>query len=47
MYGHPNRVHVRPLVSVPWVVFEQAPPVDVGAEATSVTEKLEALGYVE
>jgi hypothetical protein len=47
MYGHPNRVHIGPLVDVPWVVFEQAPPVDAGVEATSVTEKLEALGYVE
>jgi hypothetical protein len=47
LYGHPSRVHVRPLVEVPWVVFEQAAPVSEGDTAESVSEKLEALGYVE
>lgn len=47
LYGHPNRVHVRPLVEVPWVVFEQAPPMADGDAAEGVQDKLEALGYVE
>lgn len=47
LYGHPNRVHVRSLVEVPWVVFEQATPVAEDEVARSVDEKLEALGYVE
>lgn len=47
MYGHPNRVHIGPLVDVPWIVFKQPSPIDVKKRATSVTEKLEALGYVE
>ncbi|MFC7196169.1 hypothetical protein ACFQL4_18545 [Halosimplex aquaticum] len=47
LYGHPNRVHVRPLVEVPWIVFEQAPPVEADDAADGVQEKLEALGYVE
>jgi len=46
LYGHPNRVHVRPLVEVPWVVFEQAAPVSQAETAEGVEEKLEALGYV-
>lgn len=47
LYGHPNRVHVRPLVEVPWVVFEQPAPVGREETAESVDEKLQALGYVE
>lgn len=43
--GHPNRCHIDPLVKVPYERFEQAPPVDTGAE--TVEEKLAALGYVE
>jgi len=45
MYGHPNRVHVRPLTEVPWVVFQQAAPI-ADDTAGDVEEKLEALGYV-
>jgi hypothetical protein len=26
LYDHPNRVHVRSLVEVPWITFEQAAP---------------------
>ncbi len=47
LFGHPNRVHVRPLTEVPWVVFEQASPVADDTTAEGVQEKLEALGYVE
>lgn len=47
MYGHPSGVHVSPLIDFPWVVFEQASPVDSGEEATSVGEKLEVLGYMQ
>jgi len=47
MYGHPNRVHVGPLVDVPWVVFECPPSVEDDEAAEGVAEKLEALGYVE
>lgn len=46
LYGHPNRVHVGPLVDVPWVVFEQAAPATGDDAAEGVAEKLEALGYV-
>jgi hypothetical protein len=46
LYGHPNRVHVRPLVEVPWITFEQATPM-VDSAAENAQEKLEALGYVE
>lgn len=46
LYGHPDHVHVRPLVEVPWVVFEQATPITDNA-AEGVQAKLEALGYVE
>lgn len=47
LYGHPNRVHLRPLVEVPWVVFERAAPMADNGGAESVQDKLEALGYVE
>ena len=47
LYGHPNRIHVRPLVEVPWIVFEQAAPMTDDENPKSVQEKLEALGYVE
>lgn len=47
LYGHPNRIHLGPLVEVPWIVFEQADPIAEDEAASGVTEKLEALGYVE
>ncbi|MFB6298532.1 MAG: hypothetical protein ABEH56_08445 [Salinirussus sp.] len=47
LYGHPNRVHLRPLVEVPWVVFEQAPLTGAERTAEGAREKLEALGYVK
>lgn len=42
LVGHPSRVNVRPLVTVPWVVFEPTETADVD---DSVEQRLTALGY--
>lgn len=45
LYEHPARCHIRPLVEVPFEVFE--PGEDPHEPAETTEEKLAALGYVE
>lgn len=46
LYGHPNKLRIKPLVEVPWVVFPGT-TVFEGDGTETTEEKLEALGYID